>query len=99
MFTGASFDFASCQLRCLDISDIPLVEVLQGHSCVAVIVMSRTAGLKHLLPRVLGIVGAGQLGTGVADLAARHGFERIVVHDVNPVALTKVRSTRTQLFY
>lgn len=58
--------------------------------------MSRTAGLKHLLPRVLGIVGAGQLGTGVAELAARHGFERIIVHDVSPTALTKVRFIRTR---
>lgn len=53
--------------------------------------MSRTAGLKHLVPRVLGIVGAGQLGTGVADLAARHGFEGIIVHDVSQKALCKVR--------
>eukprot|EP00892_Ulva_mutabilis_P010309 jgi/Ulvmu1/7650/UM038_0079.1 len=58
--------------------------------------MSRTAGLKHLLPRAFGIVGAGQLGTGVADLAARHGFERIIVHDVNENALIKARENLTR---
>lgn len=70
--------------------------LLRSHSDASAFTMSRTAGLKHLLPRVLGIVGAGQLGTGVADLAARHSFERIVVHDVNPTALTKAQESLTK---
>lgn len=48
-------------------------------------------GLQHLLPDVLGIVGAGQLGAGISDLACRTALSKVVLVDNCPAALSKVK--------
>lgn len=53
---------------------------------------SAVRGLKHLLPDVLGVVGSGQLGSGIADLACRTSFKRVVLVDNCEAALSKVGS-------
>lgn len=40
------------------------------------------------IPRVLGIVGAGQLGAGIAQVAATHGIN-VVLCDTSASALTR----------
>lgn len=38
--------------------------------------------------KVIGVVGGGQMGSGIAQLAAVAGFD-VWVHDADPTALTK----------
>ena len=51
--------------------------------------MTRTAGLIHLLPTVFGVVGAGQLGTGIAQVAAVAKLP-VVLTDSSGSAIEKV---------
>ena len=53
--------------------------------------VSRTAGLGHLLPKSFGIVGAGQVGTGIAELACIMGLGNIVLLDQRTEALKQVQ--------
>ncbi len=40
--------------------------------------------------RVVGVVGAGTLGTGIAQLALEHGHD-VVLHDIDPAAIERAR--------
>ena len=39
-------------------------------------------------PKVIGVVGGGQMGSGIAQLAAVAGFD-VWVHDADPTALAR----------
>ena len=41
-----------------------------------------------MLPRCLGVVGAGQMGCGIAQCAAMAGFD-VLLHDANSSAVQK----------
>lgn len=45
-------------------------------------------GLLHCLPRVIGVVGSGQMGSGIAQLAACKGLD-VILSDTNKDALDR----------
>ncbi|MDD3444565.1 MAG: 3-hydroxyacyl-CoA dehydrogenase NAD-binding domain-containing protein [Zavarzinia sp.] len=42
------------------------------------------------MERIIGVIGAGTMGTGIAQVAARHGC-RVIVHDDKPASLERGR--------
>jgi len=61
---------------------------MPGTASPVLLARSAAAALSSALPRVIGVVGAGQMGSGIAQVAAMSGHEVLLV-DPNQAALKK----------
>lgn len=52
--------------------------------------------LSYNLPHFIGILGGGQMGSGIARLFAQHGFQ-VLVYDISPISLSKKDIPATQI--